>query len=136
MDQASITWRGVYHLKTETFFKVDFPLRVIGIGRASDFEVSLDGSVGGQTQSNLLPFFVLAYDCSCKYPVSSAVGGEVFLPSPSGTFLRVFTLTPSPEHPEDVRINLPKGLLAYYVPVVVGPAFDHRVEPLYQKASR
>jgi hypothetical protein len=60
MDQTSITWRGVYQLKTETFFKVDFPLRVVGIGRASDLEVSLDRSVGGPTQSNVLPFFVLA----------------------------------------------------------------------------
>ena len=71
-----------------------------------------------------------------NYPVPGAVGREVFLPSPSGTFLRVFTLTPSPEHTEDVRINLPKGLLAYYVPVVVGPAFDNRVEPLHQQAGR
>ena len=60
MDQASITLRGVYHLKTKTFFKVDFPLRVIGIGLASDLEVTLDRSVGGQTQSNALAFFVPA----------------------------------------------------------------------------
>ena len=60
MDQATITLQGVYHLKTKTFFKVDFPLRVIGIGLASDLEVTLDRSVGGQTQSNALPFFVPA----------------------------------------------------------------------------
>lgn len=60
MHQSSITFRVVYHLKTMTFFKVDFPVPVIGIGLASDLEVSLDGSGLGLAQMNGLPFWVLA----------------------------------------------------------------------------
>ena len=44
LHQASITARVVYHLKSKTFFKVDFPILVIGIGCSSDLKVSLDGS--------------------------------------------------------------------------------------------
>src|SRR2546430_13420099 len=60
MDQASIPVRGVYHLKTETFFKVDFPLRVVGIGLTSDLQVTLNGSVGGIAEGNALRLFHLA----------------------------------------------------------------------------
>ena len=59
MQQSSITFRVVYHLKTKTFFKVDFQILVIGIGRASDFAVSLNGSGLGFAQMNGLPFVVL-----------------------------------------------------------------------------
>ncbi len=92
----------------------------------------LNGSVFGIVQVNGLLLTGLARDDSGKYPVSSPVGAEVFLPSPSDPLGWVFTLDPSPEHTEDVRVNLPKGLLAYYVLVVIGPASNNRVEPLHQ----
>ena len=136
MHQSSITFRVVYHLKSKTFFKVNFPVPVIGIGLASDLEVSLDGSVLGFAQMNGLPFFVLAGNRSGKYPVTSTHCSEVFLPSPSGTLGRVFTLAPSPDRAEDMRVNFPKGLLTYYVLVVVGPSSDDRIEPLHHAASR
>ncbi len=60
MHQSSITFRVVYHLKTKTFFKVNFPVPVIGIGLTSNLEVSLDGSGLGFAQMNGLRFFVLA----------------------------------------------------------------------------
>jgi hypothetical protein len=59
MHQSAITFPVVDHLKTETLFKVAFPVRVIGIGLASDFDVSLDGRGLGFAQMNGLPFFVL-----------------------------------------------------------------------------
>ena len=136
LHQASITARVVYHLKSKTFFKVDFPILVIGIGLSSDLKVSLDKSGFGFAQMNGLPFLVLVRDHSGKYPVASAHCLEVFPPYPGGTPGRVFTLAPAPDHPEDVRINFPKGLLTYYVLVVAGPSADDWIEPLYQAASR
>jgi len=85
MYQASITARVVYHLKSKTFFKVNFPILVIGIGRSSDLKVSVDGSGFGFAQMNGLPSFALVRDHSGKYPVASAHCLEVFLPYPGGT---------------------------------------------------
>ena len=60
MHQLSITFRVVYHLKTMTFFKVNFPVPVIGIGLTSNLAVSLDGSGLGVAQMNGLRFLVPA----------------------------------------------------------------------------
>ncbi len=136
LHQASITARVVYHLKSKTFFKVDFPILVRGIGRSSELKVSLDGSGFGFAQMNGLPFFVVVRDHSGKYPVTSAHCLEVSLPYPGGTPGRVFTLAPAPDHPEDMRINFAKGLLTHYVLVVAGPSANDWIEPLYQAASR
>ena len=65
---------------------------------------------------------------AAKHPMLSSDGMEVFVFDPSFGFLRVSSFGPLPQSVKDGVIHFHKSPLTGYMPVVVGPPPDNRVE--------
>jgi hypothetical protein len=62
MQQGSTSFEGIRHFASKSLFKIEFPLRVVGIGLAFDLGVSFDGETMGTKQVNGLALaFRVAY---------------------------------------------------------------------------
>ena len=68
----------------------------------------------------------------CKEaPLSVANGSKITISYPLGLFPTMPSLGPHPEGFEDAEVNVAECFLGAHMPVVIGPAPDHRVERFY-----
>ena len=79
VKQLSPTLKVFCHFQAETFFKVDFPGRVIGVRIPFDFDVPFNGHTGDVEQLDLAGFSVFVFDLAAEYPLAMTNGMKVFL---------------------------------------------------------
>ena len=89
-EQPAFPFECCLHANIEAFFKVAFPLKIVGVGFTPDFDVSYDRHrIGPGEVPGLLTLL------SEKYPVIASAGLEVFLRFPCFGFTRVSSVDPS-----------------------------------------
>src|SRR5260370_31617148 len=91
-EQPAFSFERCLHANIETFLKIAFPFRVVGVSFSLDFDVPCNRHAVG---SGEVPC-VLAVR-SEKHPVVASAGLEVFLRSPCVRFVRVSSCDPSLE---------------------------------------
>ena len=89
MDEPAFPIECVSHVNVETFFIVALPFRIIGVGLAFDFRVSLNGHAG-----RLCEVVFLTFHFSIKDPIVPFDGLEVFLRDPGVGFVWVSSFHP------------------------------------------
>src|SRR6266700_7211647 len=89
MAKPVFPFECVCHVNVETLFIVALPCRVIGVGLAFDFRVSLNGHAGCLCEEVFLTFHF-----SIKDPIVPLDGLEVFLLHPGVGFLWVSSFHP------------------------------------------
>jgi hypothetical protein len=116
------------HLPEQAFLEVFFPLRVVGVGVASDLHLPhYPHPLRFQQTDRVRPSFAVPSG-SREYPVAVSEPLEVFLLDPLPGLLAMALAAPSPEHAKDPVIDSLEGALAAHVAVVHGPAFDLGVQ--------
>src|SRR5450759_2676032 len=126
-EQPAFSFERCLHANIETFLKVAFPRWVVGVRFSLDFDVSGNRHTVGSGEVPCL----LAIR-SEKYPVIASAGLEVFLRFPCVGFASVSSVDPSAECLIDCFIYGAEGFLADYMPVIVYPSSDDRIEFRYQ----
>ncbi len=118
----SSSCRSLGRSASASFFEVGRPFRVERMGLTDDLDMSSDRGVRGLQKSRSLPVL------GSEDPLARTDFGEVFLPHPTCSLVRVTAFGPSPQHLPDVMIDPPKGLLGHDVPVRIGPSPDERIQ--------
>lgn len=128
MKQSPLALEVLCHFDAETCFKVQFPLRIIGIRFTPDFDVPLNRHLCGSKQLYGLRFPSLTQPFTAEDPMAFIDAVEVLVFHPSPCFFRVSPFRPLPECQEDSVIHRNKGRLTDHMAVVVCPASNHRIE--------
>jgi hypothetical protein len=109
MEPCPFAFQVVYHLDVKPFFKVRFPLRILGIGFTPNFDLPFDRNTARLYQTDWLLCCLTSKDFSCEHPLLPPRGLEVFLPDPGGRFMWVPSFRPLPEGLKDRLIHFMKG---------------------------
>ncbi len=136
VQQLPATFEGVCHLHAEAFFEVHFPLGVIRVCCAFNFDMPLNGHVTCTTEREFIGLPLVTRACPHEGPLSSLVRAKIFLRHPAARLLRVPPCGPGPQTLEDGCIHFDEGGLAHHVAVRVCPPANHRVELGNQIARR
>ena len=124
------------HVSPFPFFEVGFIGWIVRVSFAFDLDVSLDGSALGVVQPDFSrPSFVIAgFTEEGPVPISAPV--KVFRFDPARAFVGVSSSCPLPQTREDGVIDASERAFAHYVPMIVRPTTDHRVEFVNQFGGR
>src|SRR5690348_9227787 len=122
-EQPAFSLKRCLRAHIETLLKVAFPCWVVGVGFSPDFDVSCDRHT---VSSGEMPGLLALR--SEKDPVIASAGLEVFLRFPCFRFTRVSSVNPSLKGLIDRFIYRAEGFLAHYVPVIVRPPANDRIE--------
>ena len=105
VQQLPATFEGVRHLHAEAFFEVHFPLGVIRIGCAFDFDMPLNRHVACTKKHEFVGLPLGTRACPHEGPLSSLVRAKVFLRHPAAGLLWVPPYGPGPQTLEDSCIH-------------------------------
>jgi len=131
MAKPVFPFERVCHVNVETFFIVALPCRVIGVGLAFDFRVSLDGHAGCLCEEVFLTFHF-----SIKDPIVPFDSLEVFLRDPGVGFLWVSSFHPPSQCSIDRVVYVMKPIGADDMLMILGPSSDNRIEHQDKSARR
>jgi hypothetical protein len=135
VQQLPATFEGVCHLHAEALFEVHFPLGVIRVCCAFDFDMPLNGHVTCTKEREFVGLPLVTRVCPYEGPLSSVMRAKVLLRHPSARLLWVPPRGPRPQTLEDGGIHFDKGDLTHHVAVIVRPPANHRIELGDQIAS-
>ena len=116
------------HLHIESFLKVGFPGRIIGMSLSTDLRVPLDANRVGREETYHFDLSFLTLEDSCEHPPIHPSGWPVFLLDPPARFVAMLTLSPGPQRFEDFMIGSVKHVLAHHMTVVQGPSAYLRIQ--------
>ena len=131
MKKPAFSFERVCHVNVETFFIVAFPFRVIGVGLAFDFCVSLNEHAG-----SLREIVFLLLHLSVEDPIVSSYGLEVFLRDPCVGFLWVSSSHPLSESSIDRVVYIMKDVCADDVLMILRPTSNDRIEQQDQSSRQ
>ena len=109
VQQLPATFEGVCHLHAEAFFEVHFPLGVIRVCCAFNFDMPLNGHVTCTTEREFIGLPLVTRACPHEGPLSSLVRAKIFLRHPAARLLRVPPCGPGPQTLEDGCIHFVEG---------------------------
>jgi hypothetical protein len=136
VQQLPAAFEGVCHLHAEAFFEVHFPLRVVRVCCAFDFDMPLNGHVTCTKERECVGLPLVTRACPHEGPLASVMRAKVFLRHPSARLFWMSPCGPGPPTPEDGCIHSDEGGFAYHVAVRVCPPANHGIELGNQLASR
>jgi len=131
MAKPAFPLERVCHVNVETFFIVVLPLRIIGVGLAFDFGVSLNGHA-----PCLCEEVFLTLHFSIKDPIVPFDGLEVFLRDPGIGFLGVSSFHPPSQCSIDRVVYVMKHVCADDVAMILCPPPNDGIEHQDQSARR
>jgi hypothetical protein len=106
------------------FLEVGCIGRIVRVGFALDFNVSLNGSAASEKQAHSVRYAFVVARLSEESPVVVSLPLKVFLFEPASGFLLVPSSGPLPQTDEDGAVDALKDAFAHRVPVIVGPTPD------------
>src|SRR5438128_1697357 len=83
------------HVNVEPFFKILFPLGIVGVGLTLNFPVPLDGDAACTEKGNFSGAFLVDTQ-SEEHPIAVVSGSEVFFLDPFLPLVGVSSFRPSP----------------------------------------
>jgi hypothetical protein len=132
----SSTRQSVAELPGQPLLQVEFPLRIVGVGGTpnlhppQDFDSRCVHELDGSALARAIT------DCAREHPVSVTHLLKVFLLDPLPTLLRMASMTPPFQLPEDSVVHGREGAFTRDITMVHGPAFDLLVQTQDQVSSR
>ncbi len=123
MDEPAFPFERVCHVNVETLFIVALPCRIIGVGLAFDFGVSLNGHA-----RRLCEVVFLTFHLSIKDPIGPFDGLEVFLRDPGVGFLWVSSFHPPSQCAIDRVVYVMEHVCADDVLVILCPPTNDGIE--------
>ena len=126
--QLPASLKSVQHLHSETLLEVNFPLRVVGVGRAFEGDMPMNGSVGGVNEFGCCAFASSLVAEAVEYPIPVFYGLEIAILDPVRRLFRMSSFGPFPQAFEDSVVYLGKNAFTDNVPVIVRPTSDEGIE--------
>jgi hypothetical protein len=121
-----------FHLHVETFFKIRFPSRIVGVGLCTDFRVPLNADGGGRQQSDHFHLPFLTLENASENPTIGSFIRKVFVFHPSARFVSMSSACPFPNRLEDGMVNGLEDRRTHHMAVIECPPTDLWVEFGYQ----
>lgn len=128
MQELSFPSEVLLCFHVETFFKVCFPGWIERVSSSPNGNVPLDFYVAGSSEINGLRLSFLVLDFSCKHPVVTADGDEVFLLHPGRAFFGVSSPGPPPQLFEDRTVHKIEGFATGPEPMIICPSSYHGIK--------
>jgi len=100
-DELIVSNLRIPYLKSQSFFKVGLPFRVVRIGGRFDFDVTFDGRVCGLEESNSVRFTAAIHIGFLQDIISITHSGEIFSITSGEALARMATPHPTSEFAED-----------------------------------
>ena len=119
--QVPAAFEGVCHLHAEAFFAGPFPLGVIRVCCACEFDLPVHGHVPCTTEREVVGVPLGTRACPHEGPLASVVRANVLLRHPSARRLWGPPCGPGPQTPADGCLHCDAGGLAHHVAVRVCP---------------
>ena len=119
-DELVVSNLRIPHLKSQSFFEVGLPFRVVRVGGRFDFYVTFDGHVCGIEESNGVRFTAAIHIGSLQDVISITHSGEIFPITPGEALAGMSTPHPTSEFAEDPAVHIIENLFT-----AIGTVYHH-----------
>jgi len=118
------------------FLEVSLISRIVRVGFAFDFDVSLNGRAICEPQPHCLWAALVIVRFPEKAPVVKSLPPKVLLFEPAAGFFWMPSPGPSPQTPDDGGVHALKDSFTHHMPVIVGPTPYFGIQPIDQLGRR
>ena len=134
VQEPTLPFQPCSHVDVEAFFKIRFPVRVVGIGLCTNFRMPFNADRRSREQSDYLHLSFLPLEDASEDPTIWSFIRKIFVFHPSARFVLMSATCPFPDGLEDGMVNGMKDRFTDDMAMIERPATNHRVEFYYQLA--